>query len=138
MINYKNSNSHFIHYFCYICIVIHYFILYHHQETYFSSLWYIQKWKFHFLNYSILFQQFNSSDIIKNHIFTLHSNHSQKQIMQHSHFLINYLHIKNTLFVNLNLIKYYCFSWLMNSRFIFSLISSLFTKSLDWNSMLVS
>ena len=110
MINHKNSNFHSIHHFCYICIIAHYFILYHHQETYFSSLWHIQKWKFHFLNYSISFQLFNSSDIIKNHIFTLHNNYSQKQIIQHFHLFINYFHTENILFVNSNLIKYYCFS----------------------------
>ena len=43
----------------------------------------------------------------------MHSNHSQKQIMQHFHLFINYFHIEDILFVNSNLIKYYCFSWLM-------------------------
>ena len=53
VINHENFNSHLIHYFCCICIITCYLILYHHQETHFSLLWYIQKWKFHLLNYLV-------------------------------------------------------------------------------------
>jgi len=39
MINHENFNSHLIHYFCCICIVAHYLILYYYQETHFLMIY---------------------------------------------------------------------------------------------------